>query len=343
MRCVMILLDSLNRRHLKAYNPQSRAITPNINQFASESIRFDNHFIGSAPCMPARRDIWTGRLSFLERGWGPIEPFDVTLPQTIRKENVLTHIVTDHNHYFEIGGENYPYLFDTWQFERGQEYDAWISHTDKPQVDPESYGKKSSQYLSNRSTFHDDSMYPTPKTFRSACEWADMNAESDNFFLMVECFDPHEPFDAPIEFHEEYDKEFQGREFNWSSYAPVTEPPEALERLNNCYMATLTMTDKWFGYFLHTLRKNKLYDDTLIILTADHGHLLGEHGFTGKNFMHAYNELAHIPLFIKLPDGSRAGENEIFLTQNIDIMPTLLDFLIVIYQTELWENPCFNK
>ena len=63
------------------------------------------------------------------------------------------------------------------------------------------------------------------------------------------------------------------------------------------------------GPFLDALKENGLYEDTLVILTTDHGHMLGEHGFTGKNYMHAYNEMAHIPLFVKMPHGECAGEH----------------------------------
>lgn len=103
MRTILVLMDSLNRRFLKAYNPIGEGITPNIDAFSRESVIFDNHFIGSAPCMPARRDIMTGRMQFLERNWGGIEPFDITLPEELRKHGIFTHITTDHQHYFEIG------------------------------------------------------------------------------------------------------------------------------------------------------------------------------------------------------------------------------------------------
>lgn len=206
MRTVLILMDTLNRRYLKTYDKNARGITPNIDKFAEESVIFENHFIGSAPCMPARRDIFTGRMQFLERGWGGIEPFDITLPEMLRKHKIFTHITTDHTHYFEIGGENYCQLFDTWDYHRGQEFDTWVSKIRKPQIDREAYGKKSSQYLLNKTRFLTEADYPTPKTFRSACQWAEENAECDDFFLMVESFDPHEPFDTPKEYLELYEK-----------------------------------------------------------------------------------------------------------------------------------------
>lgn len=72
MKTILILMDTLQRKMIHAYNPGSEAITPNIDRLAARSVVFDQHYIGSAPCMPARRDILTGRLNFLERSWGPI-------------------------------------------------------------------------------------------------------------------------------------------------------------------------------------------------------------------------------------------------------------------------------
>jgi len=273
--------------------------------------------------MPARRDIFTGRTQFLERGWGGIEPFDITLPKELHKGGVFTHMTTDHYHYFEIGGENYCYLFNTWDFHRGQELDPWVSRVKQPEKE-DRYGKQFAQYELNKTKFLTEADYPTSKTFVSACEWIEDNKGSDDFFLMVECFDPHEPFDCPEEYLALYGDDYGGKEFNWSTYAPVTEPEDAVKHLENTYLATLTMTDKWLGKFIRSLKNNDMYDDTLIILTTDHGHMLGEHGFTGKNFMHAYNELSHIPLMVHLPGKKDAGTRITALTQNIDLMPTIL-------------------
>lgn len=324
MKTILVLLDTLNRRYLKTYGKHAKGITPNMDRFAEDCVVYDNHFIGSAPCMPARRDIFTGRMQFLERGWGGVEPFDITLLSRLREKGIFTHITTDHTHYFEIGGENYCYLFNTWDYHRGQEFDTWISRVRQPPVDCESYGKKSSQYLLNKTTFVSEEEYPSPRTFRSACEWVENNKGCDDFFLMVESFDPHEPFDCPEKYHRMYQDTYSGREFCWPSYAKVTEPADAVEHLEKCYLGTLSMADYWFGKLLDTLKKNGMYEDTLLIFTTDHGHMLGEHGFTGKNIMHAYNEMAHIPLMIHFPGNEGAGQRVKALTQNIDIMPTIL-------------------
>jgi arylsulfatase A-like enzyme len=73
MRAIFVLFDSLNRTAMGCYG--ARALkTPNFDRFAERAVTFDTHFVGSLPCMPARRDLHTGRLNFMHRSWGPLEP-----------------------------------------------------------------------------------------------------------------------------------------------------------------------------------------------------------------------------------------------------------------------------
>lgn len=131
MRTIVILMDSLNRRCLPVYGGDW-ARTPNMERLAAQSCTFDNHFVGSAPCMPARHDLLTGRLDFLERNWAPVQPFDCTLPQVLQRHGVFSHMTTDHYHYFHLGGENYFPLFSSWEFIRGQEHDTMVSNLGAP-------------------------------------------------------------------------------------------------------------------------------------------------------------------------------------------------------------------
>jgi arylsulfatase A-like enzyme len=71
MRLVYVLFDSLNRHALECYGGTAIA-TPAFNRLAERGVVFDNHYVGSLPCMPARRDLHTGRLNFLHRPWGPL-------------------------------------------------------------------------------------------------------------------------------------------------------------------------------------------------------------------------------------------------------------------------------
>lgn len=162
MRTVLVLMDTLRRDVLSCYNPATDVQTPNLDAFAERSCVFDNHWIGSAPCMPARRDILTGRYNFLERPWGPIEPFDVTLPACLRANGNFCHITTDHCHYLRTGGEGYLQEFNTWDYYRGQEGDPWVSRIDEPNNMPETfYGRVREQYQKNRQLWPNEEDMPS--------------------------------------------------------------------------------------------------------------------------------------------------------------------------------------
>jgi hypothetical protein len=123
-----------------------------------------------------------------------------------------------------------------------------------------------------------------------------------------------------------YKDNYEGPPYNWSTYGPVKEPLEAVEHLKKLYAGLLTMTDHWLGKLLDKMDQYGLWEDTLLIFTTDHGHMLGEHGYSGKIVMHLYNEIAHIPLMVHVPGSKGAGTRVKALTQNIDMMPTILDY-----------------
>ena len=94
MKTVFVLFDSLNRKALSCYGGKDIA-TPHFQRLADRSVVFDNHYVGSLPCMPARRDLHTGRLNFLHRGWGPLEPFDHSFAALLHKHHVYSHLISD--------------------------------------------------------------------------------------------------------------------------------------------------------------------------------------------------------------------------------------------------------
>lgn len=327
MKTLFILLDTVRRDALDFYGP-SLIQTPNLRRLSERGVTFDNHWAGSLPCMPARRELMTGRYNLLDRGWGPIEPFDDVLPRELRKGGVFTHIATDHDHYFELGGENYHTAFNTWEFFRGQEYDPWASLVDGVATSPTLNRPGSlEQDLANRTRRQNEADYSGPRTAQSAIDWleANKNARGD-WFLQVEMFDPHEPFVCPDSYREIYGDTWDGPLFDCPAPGYVKESPEAIEHIRKSYAALLTMTDVWVGKILDKLESLGQFDETLIVFTTDHGTMLGEHGFWMKNAMPCYSEIARLPLVMKLPGNARAGERVAALTQTIDLMPTFLDF-----------------
>ncbi|MDP9371990.1 MAG: sulfatase [Chloroflexota bacterium] len=328
MKAIFVILDTLRRDYLEPYG-SDWVRTPNIARLAERSVVCDNHWVGSLPCMPARREFMTGRHNFLERGWGPLEPFDDVLPHQLRQvrpKPVFSHLITDHYHYFYLGGEGHNNSFDSWQFERGQESDLWISRVDLPAL-PEALNREHArqQNALNRLAQREESEFSGPRCVRHAVQWLEDNRGSDGWFLQLELFDPHEPFYVVQEYLDLYGDDWDGPLYDWPSYGECKDDPRAIAHIRRCYAALLTMTDRWLGKLWDQMDALDLWRDTAVVLTTDHGTMLGEHQYWMKNAMPVYNEIARIPLIVHLPCARRAGARVSALTQTTDLMPTFLD------------------
>jgi arylsulfatase A-like enzyme len=335
MKVVFVLFDSLNRRSLECYGGTT-VRTPNFTRLAQRCVTFDNHYVGSLPCMPARRDMHTGRLSFLHRSWGPLEPFDNSFAEILHKRGVYSHLVSDHYHYWEDGGATYHNRYDTFEFIRGQERDPWKAMVEPPwKRFREQYHRvqfsdqrrhKFAQYMINREFIRDYADFPSVRCFDAGVEFLDGNRSANDWLLHVETFDPHEPFFAPDRFREGYPARYRGPILDWPPYARVTEAPEECEELRANYCATVALCDHELGRMLDYFDRHRMWDDTALIVTTDHGFLLGEHDWWAKILMPCYNEVSHIPLFLHHPKMTdRGGTRCSALTQTIDVAPTLLE------------------
>lgn len=334
MRAVFVLFDSLNRLALGCYGGTA-VPTPNFDRFAARALTFDNHYVGSLPCMPARRDLHTGRLNFMHRSWGPLEPFDNSMPELLKNAGVYTHLVTDHFHYFEDGGATYHSRYSTWDFVRGQEYDTWKALVQPPlerfrkEYSSKHYNGANQanrlQHQVNREFIREEKDFPAVQCFERAFEFLDNNRDADNWLLHLECFDPHEPFYTPKRFREGLKTNYDGPILDWPKYAPVTESEDEIAEIRANYAALVAMCDEYFGKLLDYFDVNNLWDDTCLILTTDHGYLLSEHNWWAKNVMPYYEEISHIPLMVHHPDlGARKGTRTNVVTQTPDLMPTIL-------------------
>lgn len=339
MKAIMVMFDSLNRRYLEAYG--GSAITPNFNRLAKKAAVFDCCYAGSLPCMPARRELHTGRYNFLHRSWGPIEPFDQSMPQLLDRSGIHTHLASDHTHYWEDGGATYHNRYTTWENFRGQEGDAWkgiaggIPDTDPNLIEFNGYrGKLYQQDLINRLQYQEEKNHPQVKTFDAGLEFLSENADRDHWFLQIETFDPHEPFFCYERFKKLYPHEYSGKRFDWPDYAPVDQTDAEILEARCNYAALVSMCDEQLGRILDFMDRHQLWNDTMLIVNTDHGYLLGEHQCWAKNYMPLYNEIAHLPLFIYDPRYPSAGRRS-SLVQTIDIPVTLLNYFGVPVPSEM--------
>jgi arylsulfatase A-like enzyme len=340
MNVILVLIDSLNRSHLSAYNSQAEVRTPNLDAFARRSWRMDGHFVGSLPCMPARREIFSGFKELMWRPWGPLEPFDQRLPRVLERAGYTTGIVTDHYHYWEESANGYLQSFQSSKLVRGHELDNW-----KPPV-PDSeelpawvqrieewrpgFGRR---YYSNVREFDGEEDFFPAKVMTHASEWLKERGDSVPFFLQVESFDVHEPFHVPEPYSSMYGDGDGSDKFTvWPPYQHPDEltqfmdstTPEELEFVRSQYAGKVAMVDRWLGELMATLDELELWDDTAVLITTDHGHDLGERRAFGKEFPH-HDSHANIPLFVWHPRYPGNGGSKGALTQTVDLFGTILE------------------
>jgi len=335
MRCVVLMFDSLNRHMLPPYHADTFVHAPNFTRLARHTATFDRSFVCSMPCMPARRDFHTGRPNFLHRSWGPLEPFDDSVPQMLDRAGVHTHLATDHQHYFEDGGATYHQRYSTWEFFRGQEGDKWKGQVAPEPADPKAVGRNAddrgmhAQDRVNRRFIRRERDFPQSQTIAAGLDFIERNAGEHNWLAHIETFDPHEPFYAPQRYRDLYAEHFhhyEGPQCDWPNYGPADQPPELVEHMRYEYAALTSFCDAKLGEVLDTFDRLDLWKDTALVVWTDHGFLLGEKDCWAKMWMPMWNEVVHTPLFMWDPrHPEAAGTRRSALVQpSIDLPPTLL-------------------
>lgn len=330
MKAIMVMFDTLSRRFLSTYGADW-TVTPNFKRLEEHCAVFDNFYSGSLPCMPARRELHTGRYNFLHRGWGPLEPFDRSVVERLREAGIYTHLVTDHSHYFEDGGATYHNRYDTWESFRGQEGDRWVPRLHEEITNKNPHNKQGisvAQHYANRERIQTEEEMPSVRTISAGLDFLEKYRQEDNWFLQIECFDPHEPFYVAEKYRQLYRCGEETEAFDWPPYQPVGgNLSEAdLQGLRKEYAALITMCDYHLGRVLDFMDSHGMWRDTMLIVNTDHGFLLGEKGYMGKNYMPIYDELAHLPFYLHVPGEAPAQARRNALAQTVDIAPTLLEY-----------------
>ncbi len=325
MKAIVVMFDSLNRHFLPCYGCDWTR-TPNFDRLAARTTVFDNSFVCSMPCMPARRDFHTGRPNFLHRSWGPLEPYDDSCIELLRKAGVRTHLVSDHYHYWEDGGATYHSRYDTWDAQRGQEGDPWIGHAGPP-IPLDFIGTSRPQDRVNRQFIRTEPDWPQTRTFAGGLDYLERNHAHDDWLLHIETFDPHEPFFVPEDYRDLYPSDYAGPLFDHPKSHRTDETPEQIAHIRKLYAALVAMCDRNLGKVMDLMDRHGMWDDTMLLVLTDHGYLLGENDYWGKCWMPMYNEVARTPCFLWDPRSGRPGQRRTDLVQpTIDAAPTLLDF-----------------
>lgn len=335
MNLLYITMDSLNR-HMLSCHGQGCIDTPNLDRLAAKGVVFDHHYCGSLYCMPARREMWTGSEESWWRNWGPLEPWDRPLAHEMRRGGVASQLVTDHYHFFEWGAHSYEYDFDGYTAIRGQEHDNYIT---RPFGEAPDWAKvlltrrpmDAPIYVRNAQDFWHEEDFFAPRVFDAAARWLRRDRPQGSWYLHVDSFDPHEPFHLPEPYRSMYTQDDYRLYSPWPLYGRVDQGPAALSPqelawVRAQYMGKVSMSDRWLGRVLDELDAKNLWDQTIVVLTTDHGHHLGDHGFIGKPQCALHDTMCHIPLIIWWP-GAQSGTHCAASTQTVDLYPTLLEMM----------------
>jgi len=346
---IFICSDTFRADHLDCYG-DTQTDTPNLDKLAEEGVVFQSVFAEGLPTINARRVFITGRRLFpgwearehkgdhlgWQPGWHALAEDDVTIAELLQAKGYTTAFVTDTYHMFKPTG-NFHRGFDAWHWIRGQEQDRYITGPRekvdfKPYVREGTYHRRRfqglEQYLLNVMPRRKEEDYFVAQVMSKAADWLVDNVGNRPFFMWVDCFDPHEPWDPPKEYADRYCPAYSGIEPIVGAGRTVDKyTPEEWQRLLALYRGEVTLVDKWIGHLLDRLEELDLVEETIVVFTSDHGTILGEQGVVHKaNYMLIAPE-TQIPLIIRHPDPQWRGKRAGGLVQAQDIMPTLLKLL----------------
>ena len=354
MNIVLVIFDSWRKDCAGVYGspPWGKVYTPNFERFAEESLVMTRAFPESYATLPARRALYTGRRVYpfhdgnfdlkgdfvVAPGWGPIPEAQPTLAELFRTARYRTGLISDVYHQFKPS-KNYWRGFHQWTFLRGQEMDParsgpWLTQdeidywlpreiqNDKTFIRNTPYIRRCITNMRNRTREED---YFPARVFKEAALWLEENQDADSFFLTVESFDPHEPWLVPEHYRKMYLNE-EGQEQVISFYRDVSDvDPKLIARTQANYSGNVTMCDRWFGFFMDALKAEGRLDDTMVIVTSDHGHCIGDRNYMGKESYPSTPEVYDIPLMIRFPGAEHAGTRSDQYVQHHDISAVILE------------------
>jgi len=297
---ILITLDTTRADRLGCYGYRRRT-SPNIDKLAEKSILYTRAIAPSSWTLPSHASLFTGKFTSSHGArYDPDGPLlltnaikgpkswdayrarglaqnEVTLAEMLRDTGYTTAA--------EVGG---PWLKRVFGLNKGFDYynDSQISTVN---------GRLANQVTA------------------SALNWL-KRAREKEFFLFLNYFDPHGPYNPP----EAFALRFLPKDMYFAGRKPTPAESSAL------YDAEILYMDHYIGQFLQKLKDDNLYDNTLIIVTSDHGELFGEHGKFGHGH-YLYQEELHVPLLIKYPAGEMSPKRMDLQLQLTDILPMICE------------------
>jgi arylsulfatase A-like enzyme len=337
MNFIVLMCDTFRRDHLGCYG-NGAVRTPNLDRLAQESVVFDQAFSCSFPTLPCRAELFTGKFVFPYLDWGPLPRSELLLSETLARHNYTCAMVTDN---FQLCKPGYDYErgFHSRIRVRGQGYEPVVPK-DTPFEWPCPKEKlkspeRTEQYLRNISLREREEDWFAPRVMSGAMEWLEREHRYGKFFLWVDCFDPHEPWDPPQSYTDLYNPGYSGDAVTMPHYGPCSGYTDAeMNHIRALYKGEVSLVDTWIGKLLDRVDALGLREETTVVMLSDHGIYLGDRGLIGKMEGRAnengrpigwptYPELSSIPMIWRVP-GLTPGRRSAFIHPG-DLSATLLD------------------
>ena len=331
------------RRQAVGFMNEDQVITPNIDKFAMDSLVFDNAISCCPLCSPQRGSLLTGKYPinhgvFTNCKTGEtfrLRDDEICVSDVLKQENYHTgYIGKWHLDEPELNNSDHPesgakgWDAFTPPGVRRHGFDFWHSYGAADKHLSQHYWEDTPEKIQT------DKWSPEHET-DVAIDFIKKNKDSDHpFALFMSWNPPHNPYDqVPQKYKDIYqDKTITFRpnvkaeDIICHTYEPWGSGEEKLVQTTKDYYAAVSGLDEHFGRLIDTLKEYGILDDTIIVLTADHGELMGSHGLIAKHVW--YEESIGIPFIMRWGDKIKKGrENKII--NSVDIMPTLLGLIDV--------------
>ena len=337
MNVILIISDTVRYDYLGCCG-SSWVRTPNLDALAQQAAVMDRYYSASFPTGPMRKDVHSGRFTFTYTNWGGERGADeVLLAETLKGHGVQTAFIGDTNN-----SPQFMSGFDHKQIIPAQAANVADVPEDVPlPADARKLRipmKRIQGIVRNAMGWDGEADRRCARTMLAAHRWLeDRRGDDQPFFLWVDTFDPHEPWDPPRYYIDQYDPKYKGDELMEPAYEPSGYASQReIEHMRCMYAAKLTMVDRWIGHLLDGIERMGLLDDTAILFTSDHGFYHGEHGLIGKVQLDRdgticgrwplYATISHSPLMLRIP-GLPGGQRFDAFAQPPDFMPTILDLM----------------
>jgi len=358
MNLIFLMLDSFRQDHVGVYH-QGRAPfggvppcrTPNLDAFARSCVVFDNAYPEGLPTIPVRTALMTGQQTLPFRPWQPLTPQDVSAAEILRREGYTCGLISDCYHY-RAPGMNFHRGFHAYRWVRGQEYDPYESGPTRRNLDdyvneryPEIWRNRVAQFLANTDDFEREEDWFPAQVVDQAIRWLKRNRSQKKVFLWIDSFEPHEPWDPPARFDVYRDPGYRGKRLimpmggRYETWA--TE--EEARCIQGLYAGEAAFVDHCLGPLFAAMEELGYLEDSVVVITADHGHPLGDHGKFLKGADRMYSELLKVPFMVRPPRGQAGGRRSQAIVQFHDVLPTVLDLMGLGNNTEAMHGRSFKR